>query len=520
MRTINILFIEDNFLHVKIIGKLLENTSQELKVASTLSEGIDLLSKNSYDIILLDLNLPDSIEEETFQKIMDCNPDIPVILVTETENEDLALKLISEGAQDYLAKNQLNALVLTRSISRSIERYDLLKRVRNQNLQIDQIERDRLNINEALLQSKANFYRFVSESPLGIRIVTSEGETIYANKALLDIYGYSDITEFKNTPVKERYTQESLEAFRQRREARVNGRESGPTEYRISILRKSGEVRHLHVYRKEILWDDKMQYQVLYEDITDQIEAEKEIQQKNSQLQNSIAEKDKFLSIIAHDLKGPLGTFVAATQLIAEEIDEMSPSEVKEVIESIHTSSVNVYNLLENLLQWYRFKKNGSNFNPKSIHLKKYFESSIETCVRQAKDKGITISGSIPESLEVFADPHMFDTIIRNLVSNAVKFTPRGGIVSVTANEINDHLVQIEISDTGIGIPEKLKENLFQMNTNVHRKGTEGESGTGLGLLLCREFVEKHGGKIKVESTEGDGATFRITFPTETTNVD
>jgi len=129
-----------------------------------------------------------------------------------------------------------------------------------------------------------------------------------------------------------------------------------------------------------------------------------------------------------------------------------------------------------------------------------------------ARKKGIEILISIPEVIDILADRHMFDTIIRNLISNSIKFTPVGGKVTFTAGYIEDHIVEIKIIDSGIGMTPELKDKLFLLNEKTSRKGTEGESSTGLGLLLCKEFIEKHNGKIWVESEVGKGSTFSFTI--------
>ncbi|MFA5820085.1 MAG: PAS domain-containing sensor histidine kinase [Bacteroidales bacterium] len=364
---------------------------------------------------------------------------------------------------------------------------------------------------EALRRAEDNFRRTLDDSPFGVRIVTAEGETIYTNRAILDIYGYDSIEEIRTTPIKNRYTPESYAEFQIRYDKRRQGEES-PSEYEISIVKKNGEVRRLQVFRKEVLWNDERQYQVLYRDITERKRAEEEIKLKNELLQAIIAEKDKFFSILAHDLRGPLSTFVAATQILTEEIQTMDMEEIKEITLSMNTSATNIYNLLENLLEWSQLKQGGMVFVPGKLNLKKKIEACIDVLYESARGKGIEIAISIPDEMEVFADNHMFDIVIRNLVSNAIKFTPVGGKVSVAADYNSDHSIEVKVSDSGIGMTPELKNKLFLLNENTSRKGTEGEPGTGLGLLLVKGFIEKHGGKIWVDSEVGKGSTFSFTI--------
>jgi len=239
---------------------------------------------------------------------------------------------------------------------------------------------------------------------------------------------------------------------------------------------------------------------------------EEEIKLKNELLQTINAEKDKFFSIIAHDLRGPLSAFVAATQIITEEIQTMSFEEIKDIAESMKTSATNIYSLLENLLEWSRLRRGGMDFIPVKLNLKKNIALSTNVLSEAARKKGIEIELSVPDELEVIADSHMFEAVMRNLVSNAIKFTSSGGKVNVEAVYKDDHSIEIKIRDSGIGMAPELLTRLFQINEKTSRPGTEGEPSTGLGLLLCKEFIEKHGGNIWVESEVGKGSTFSFTL--------
>jgi two-component system, sensor histidine kinase and response regulator len=248
----------------------------------------------------------------------------------------------------------------------------------------------------------------------------------------------------------------------------------------------------------------------IFEDITERKLREEEIILKNGLLQAMNEEKDKFFSIIAHDLRSPLSAFISVTQILTEEIQTMNIEEIKKFTLSMKISATNIYSLLENLLDWSRLRQEGLDFVPERLNLNEKVNDCIDVLSESARKKGILINVSIPGEIEISADNHMFDTIIRNLVSNAIKFTPAGGNISVTAEPGNDHTIDIKIIDSGIGMTPELKRKLFLLNEKTSRKGTEGEPSTGLGLLLCKEFIEKHGGKIWVESEVGKGSTFFI----------
>jgi signal transduction histidine kinase len=233
----------------------------------------------------------------------------------------------------------------------------------------------------------------------------------------------------------------------------------------------------------------------------------------NNELHELNASKDKFFSIIAHDLRGPLSAFVGVTKILTEDILTMEKEEIMDITLSMKTSATNIYTLLENLLEWSRLMQGKMDFVPEKFNLKEKIEACIDVLSEYARKKRIGIAIIIPDEMEAFADNHMFDTVIRNLVSNAIKFTPVGGKVSVTAFCKSDHSIEVEIIDSGIGIPPELKNKLFLLNEKTGRKGTAGESSTGLGLLLCKEFIEKHGGKIWVESELGKGSCFKFMLP-------
>ena len=246
----------------------------------------------------------------------------------------------------------------------------------------------------------------------------------------------------------------------------------------------------------------------IFEDITERKLAEEEIKLKNELLQTINAEKDKFFSILAHDLKGPLSAFLSATQILSEEIQNMSLEEIKEIIISMKESASNIYGLLENLLEWSRFKRGSLEFSAEKINVKRVIVTCVEVFKESARKKGIDISCSISEDIEVYADSHMLETVIRNLVSNAIKFTPVGGKVRVEVENKSDQSVEVRVIDSGIGMTPEMKGRLFLLNEKTSRKGTEGEPSTGLGLLLCKEFIGKHNGKIWVESEVGKGSKF------------
>jgi len=247
-------------------------------------------------------------------------------------------------------------------------------------------------------------------------------------------------------------------------------------------------------------------------DITDRKLMEIEAENKNIQLQKIIADRDRFFSIIAHDLKSPFNYFLGFTELISDQIETMSVEKIREVTTNMRNSAANLYTLLEDLLEWSRMQRGQTLFNPQEFFLLDKIRECVDIVGGPALKKDIIISLNIPSDLVVAADHHMFNTIIRNLVSNAIKFSNHGGKIVVSAVAVDGKMNEISVTDNGIGMDDDTLGNLFVRNDNARRKGTDGEPGTGLGLLLCKEFVEKHGGKIWVKSRAGEGCTFTFTL--------
>lgn len=235
---------------------------------------------------------------------------------------------------------------------------------------------------------------------------------------------------------------------------------------------------------------------------------------QNDQLSELNATKDKFVSIIAHDLKNPLGNLKQMTNLLSESFAEFSEDDKLEFINLMNDSSKNIYNLLENLLEWSRSQRGIISFNPVEVSVKILLIDLLKMLKPLALKKSITIDNNISMSLSVTADPNMLQTILRNLLSNAIKFTKKGGKIEIDSKPDEDNnFVCIFIKDNGIGINDTLKSQLFKIDEKVSRPGTDDEPSTGLGLILCKEFVEKHGGRIWVESIESEGSTFYFTIP-------
>jgi signal transduction histidine kinase len=222
--------------------------------------------------------------------------------------------------------------------------------------------------------------------------------------------------------------------------------------------------------------------------------------------------KDKFFSIIAHDLRSPFQSLMGFSEMLLTEMEENDKALQMSYAKTIHDSSHHIYSLVENLLTWSRAQTNKVTFEPVEISISTVIESVISLLQPVFIQKKIIVETKIESSKKGYADKDMIEMVVRNLITNAIKFTPENGKINISLIE-NENFLQTEIRDTGIGISVEDQKKLFQIDSNYTRKGTNGERGTGLGLILCREFIEKNNGTIRVESKPGQGSSFIFTIP-------
>jgi len=226
--------------------------------------------------------------------------------------------------------------------------------------------------------------------------------------------------------------------------------------------------------------------------------------------------KEKFYSIIAHDLRSPFVEIMSSSRILIKKIDEIDTQKAKNYANAIHSSASNSLNLLDNLLNWSMSQTDQISFNPKKINLSTVIDSIISRANSSSKLKNISLKHHVHKDIYVYADIEMLKTVFRNLISNAIKFTNKSGQIEVYTNKIDDKIddkIEVTVSDNGVGIDKITKEKIFQIESNKVHQGTENEKGSGLGLILCKEFIEKHKGIIWVESEVGKGSQFKFTLP-------
>jgi signal transduction histidine kinase len=236
------------------------------------------------------------------------------------------------------------------------------------------------------------------------------------------------------------------------------------------------------------------------------------VEQRTNKLVEIVSTNAKFLSIIAHDLRSPFSSIIGILELLKMSLKEFNKNEIEEYVDIVYKSANNTLTLLDNLLVWAVSQNKEKNFKPIKINLCELLREEIENLKTLAIQKQITLTHSIKPDLNVTADIQMVKTILRNLISNAIKYTNVNGEIIIDASEVKQY-VEVAINDNGIGISAEDQRKLFKIDAFHSTPGTHDERGTGLGLLLCKEFVELHGGNIRIESKAGKGSRFAFTLP-------
>lgn len=337
----------------------------------------------------------------------------------------------------------------------------------------------------------------------------SDGKIFEVNNGMQIIAGYepSEIVGIKTTQLNLWNRQEDRNAFVA--ELKSKG-EIAEKEY--EFRKKSGEIFIGLISATVIVINDEQCIISVITDITARKDMEQKLMKSEVSLRELNSTKDKFFSIIAHDLKSPFNGIIGFSEVIREQVLNNDYEGIAEYSEIINKSSHQAMNLLSNLMEWSRSQTGRISFHPEYIDMVVLINSCFELLKLSALQKSITITHQLPHNLIVSADKAMVETVLRNLISNAIKFTPRGGSITVVAEKKQDSCL-VMVSDSGMGIEKGNIEKLFRIDGNFSSMGTDNETGTGLGLIICKDFIEKHKGKIWVESEYGHGSKFYFSLP-------
>ncbi len=364
----------------------------------------------------------------------------------------------------------------------------------------------------ALLRDQILLRTLINNIPNPIYIKDKEGRKILANSADLEVMGFTSEDEvIGKTDLEIYHEDDKQDGFNQDME--VLAKKRSIINQEVFFTDKKGETCWMLI-TKVPLFDEQGNISGLVginHNITKQKKTELELAHLAEELKKTNAMKDKLFSIIAHDLRSPLSSISMSLDLMTSNI-EIDDDLKSEMMKDLKKSTTNTLNLLDNLLNWARSQIGTLKLHPEELIINNLIFQSVELLASNANQKAITVIVKADDNLSAYADQESVKLIIRNLFSNAVKFTPNNGFISILACE-KGNLIEVTIQDTGIGMKKEMVENLFKINSFKTTYGTNHEKGSGIGLTLVRDFVERNGGKINVESKLGKGSTFVFTLP-------
>ncbi|MCW8806160.1 MAG: PAS domain S-box protein [Ignavibacteriaceae bacterium] len=379
---------------------------------------------------------------------------------------------------------------------------------------------DRKNYEHALKKSEEKFRNIFESSGIGMALLGPDGQFTKVNNTFCEMLEYKEEeiigTNFRDI-THPGDIDKSLEMLKKLLKD-------------DSLENKSVEKRYLQ-RKGNIIWalttislirdsDEKPLFFIAQvQDITKRKKFEEQLIKYTEELKLLNVAKDKFFSIISHDLRSPFNSLLGLTEYISHSYDEMTPLEIKNSISNVYNSSKQVYNLILNLLEWSMIQSGRLTVNKSVINLSELGNEIINLYEEGANYKQLKLVNNMDQEILVYADKYMIDTIVRNFVSNSIKFTRPGGQITIKGI-INGNNAEVSVTDTGIGINPEDQKNLFRIDEQTRRDGTANEKGTGLGLILCKEFIEKNNGVLWVESEEGKGSRFSFTVPRYLGNLD
>ena len=395
-----------------------------------------------------------------------------------------------------------------------------LNKLQSENEYLQSTYRKEIELNKhteaELRKSNQKLEAIISASPDGIGMITLDGKIqLIMSKKLPEMYGYSidEKDMFVGKPVFDFIDPSSHKNLIDNiHKLLADKNDDRLTEY--VAVRKDKSKFYIDV-NSTILFDSAGKPEsILFieRDITERKLAEKEIFEKNLKLAELNAAKDKFFSIIAHDLKNPFHGLIGYSEILLTNFNHMPDNEKISFITRIKELSQNTHKLLENLLEWSKIQIGQLNINMERFNISNELQPTLSLAKQTASLKDINFNFSIDNSIYIESDKNILTSIVRNIISNSIKFTHKGGKVDFNINNL-DNYVEFIVSDTGIGIDNEKLNRLFKIDNSIIRDGTANEKGTGLGLMLSKELLDKLGGIIKVKSSPNIGTTFSFNIP-------
>ncbi len=516
MHKFNILVVEDEFIVSKFICKVLD--SKNYNVTGVASSGEDAVKQAALirpDAILMDIVLAGDMDGIEAAGLIRKELDIPIIYLTSYADEKKLERAKITTPFGYILK-PFNEKELLATLTMAIHNNGIEKKLKANEDKFRKL----VQYSSDIVLILDEHFHLVYESASAEVILGGDSELRKASNLfeLIHPHDKEELLEKLRSVKHEGERREINFRFRSSRKEWisleavftnwlsheningivVNARDvSARREAELKLKRTISELQ----YSKELLEIQSRELKKLNEKL---FESEKKLIELN-------LNKDKFFSIIAHDLRSPFNSLLGLSEFLTNELDEFSEEDVRTFAESIHKSAKQVYALLENLLQWARIQSGRIEIQPSKLNLFDIANDVLDIFISNALKKNINLVNKLNKNIYVFADQNIITSVLQNLISNAIKFTSKGEI-KISSTEIDDQ-VTLEVEDSGIGMDRDAVKKLFRIDVAYTTPGTENEKGTGLGLILSKELIEKSGGKIEVESEKGKGSIFRLKLP-------
>ena len=483
----NILIVEDSTTIAQTITNILfKNGFKVLNVFDKAEDAVEFVRKETPDLILMDINLAGKLDGIQATKMIKDIKQVPVIYLTTTTDSPEFERAKKTKAEAYLIKNSSLNEQLILTIEFVLEK---------------------VFTTHKLKESEEKFRKIAESTINGIVMLDNKGDIIFWNLAAENIFGYSQEEvlgkNFHKIFVPEKYYNNHIKAFEKFQKTGIGNaigkimqvdaynreKKIFPIELSLSALQLNGEWHSVGIVN----------------DISERVQYENKLKELNST-------KDKFFSIIAHDLINPISAFKQMTKMLSDDFDDITLKELREILGAMKTTSHLLYELLDNLLNWSRAQTGKIQYNPDNYDISKVASETLQVLKLQAEKKNIKLINEVPPETYAYFDRNMISTVIRNLVSNSIKFTNENGFVKVYVRP-NDDFLQILVEDNGLGMSPEVQEKIFKIDESFTQLGTAEEKGTGLGVILCKEFMTYHKGNLSVESEEGVGSKFILSIP-------
>jgi two-component system, sensor histidine kinase and response regulator len=539
---IHVLLIEDNPGDARLLRELLQETGSppfELVHADRFSEALRRLSEQRFDVVLLDLSLPDAQGLDTISRLGRQAEGTPIVILTGLNDEEIAIRALQQGAQDYLVKGQADGQLLARALRYSIERHKAEESLKARNRELMVLRR----ISEAILASLDlnSVLEHILEQAIfsgsfdlgNIRLLESNGDTLQvvvvrgyrdpenvaSHRAISRNSGIAQSSHFKEQVFQQPCVEEAVQSCDGLRTFKKEGVQS----FVQVPVRADGEVLGIIQLATRTPRKFKNEEVSLWETIGNHVgvavqraQLYEETKRQARELENASKLQADFSAMIAHDLRSPLMNITGVTEVMLDGMFGPVTEEQKKWLLRVQANSQNLIDLVSDFLDLSKLESGYVNVTKQVVSVTDLVRKSVESFQVVASTKKVTVAEAIDASLpSILADPQRLEQVLSNLISNAIKFTGDGGQVKVGAGFAETSGIRVWVQDSGEGIPSDEIGELFQKYRQGGNAHSSNHKGTGLGLVICKMIVEAHGGTIWVESEQGHGSIFSFSLPLE-----